>query len=176
MQRPYSRFPGSWPGLGLLLLRAAIGLTLVVQGIVYLAAVQDVGIAVFAACGLAILSGVALVVGFLAPVACALAILVTLGVAVLPPAAGSWNLFSGTPLIFDLLIMALVSGLLGPGAFSLDAHLFGRRKIVIPRSSHSQSSISSASNPAIPSLSRTSSVRRSSSSEADPSDSRRPIF
>jgi putative oxidoreductase len=149
VQRPYSKFPGNWPGLGLLLLRAALGLTLIVQGSIYVAAVQDAGVEVFAACALAIVSGGALVVGFLTPVACPLAIVGGFSIVLLSPTAGAWNFFNGTPLIFDLLIMALASALLGPGAFSLDAHLFGRRKIVIPRSSHSQSSSSSASNPGI---------------------------
>jgi len=150
VQRPYSKFPGGWPGLGLLLLRAAIGVTLTVQGAIYLAAVQDAGLEVFAACALAIVSGGALIVGFLTPVACSLAVMAGFGIALLSPTAGAWNFFSGTPLILDLLVMTLVSGLLGPGAFSLDAHWFGRRKIVIPRSAYSQSSISSASNPGIP--------------------------
>jgi hypothetical protein len=33
-------------------------------------------------------------------------------------------------------IMAIATAFLGPGAFSLDARMFGRREIVIPESSH----------------------------------------
>jgi uncharacterized membrane protein YphA (DoxX/SURF4 family) len=34
------------------------------------------------------------------------------------------------------IILAAAIALLGPGAFSLDAHLFGRREIVIPNIRH----------------------------------------
>jgi uncharacterized membrane protein YphA (DoxX/SURF4 family) len=33
----------------------------------------------------------------------------------------------------DLAVVAVVIALLGPGAFSIDARLFGRREILIPR-------------------------------------------
>jgi len=35
-------------------------------------------------------------------------------------------------LSIDAIVMALVAILLGPGAFSLDARLFGRRRVIIP--------------------------------------------
>ncbi|MCI0422957.1 MAG: hypothetical protein L0387_28960 [Acidobacteria bacterium] len=34
---------------------------------------------------------------------------------------------------FFVIIMAAATGFLGPGSFSLDCHLFGRREIIIPR-------------------------------------------
>lgn len=41
---------------------------------------------------------------------------------------------SGIPLLFAVsILMAIVA--LGPGAFSVDARLFGRREIIIPRRS-----------------------------------------
>jgi hypothetical protein len=49
--------------------------------------------------------------------------------------AANWHFLYGNPLSLDVVVMAMVSALLGPGAFSLDAQLFGRRKIIIPRSS-----------------------------------------
>jgi uncharacterized membrane protein YphA (DoxX/SURF4 family) len=36
--------------------------------------------------------------------------------------------------IVNLIVMAIVIAVLGPGAFSLDSRMFGRREIVIPPS------------------------------------------
>ena len=79
-----------------------------------------------------IIGGVALVTGFLTPFASLGIGLCVLGMAF------SW--FSATPLIpsdarlITLVIVttAVALALLGPGAFSVDGYLFGRREIVIP--------------------------------------------
>jgi uncharacterized membrane protein YphA (DoxX/SURF4 family) len=145
LRRLYSTFPGGGPGLGLLLLRLAIGVTLIAQGFAYLPELQELKIETWAVCLLALASGASLAIGFLTPVAGALAILAGLGMTFLWLPASNWHFFYGNPLGLDVVIMAMVSALLGPGAFSLDARLFGRRKIIIPRSSSSTSSISSPS-------------------------------
>ncbi len=164
MQRLYSTFPGRWQGIALLLLRAAVGVTLILQGCTYLPRVEEMSVGALAACVLAIASGGALVVGFLTPVACAFAALAGFSIAVLFPSTMTSNFLSSNPLGLDLLIMIVASVLLGPGAFSLDARLFGRRKIVIPRPSNSQAPLSSPSIPA-----------RSSTSNAPVSSSSRPL-
>ncbi len=145
MRRLYSTFPGGGPGTGLLLLRLAIGVTLIAQAFAYLPELQDMRIGTWAVCLLALGSGASLVIGLLTPVASALAVLAGLGMTFLYFPAANWHFFYGNPLSLDVVIMAMVSALLGPGAFSLDARLFGRRKIIIPRSSSSISSISTPS-------------------------------
>ena len=154
MRKLYSTFPGGGPGMGLLLLRLAIGVTLIAQGLAYLSALQDLRMTTWVVCLLALGSGASLVVGLLTPVAGALAVLAGLGMTFLYLPAANWHFFYGNPLSLDVVIMAMVLALLGPGAFSLDARLFGRRKIIIPRSlsspslssSPSRSQISSPSN------------------------------
>jgi uncharacterized membrane protein YphA (DoxX/SURF4 family) len=80
---------------------------------------------------LALLVGAALLIGFLTPFAGASAALGNLVSGV------SWFLSGGNAYdkaftAFDLVVMSTALVLLGPGAFSLDAYLFGRREIIIP--------------------------------------------
>jgi uncharacterized membrane protein YphA (DoxX/SURF4 family) len=173
LQQPYSKYPGGWPGFALWLLRAAVGSTLLVQSAICLSQQPDMRAAAIASCILAIVGGGALVVGFLTSIACGLAVLGGVGITLFVPASGSLNQFSANPLTFDLLVMCLVSGLLGPGALSLDAHLFGRRKVVIRRSSHS--GISGTSNLGILANSRDSHVGRTLPSKQGSSATRPPL-
>jgi uncharacterized membrane protein YphA (DoxX/SURF4 family) len=117
--------------VGLVLLRATVGITAVAQGGVYLADRNSSTFGMWAVSLLTVASGVSLLIGFLTPVACALTAL---------GGALSW-MQAPNPILFDVrlaaffvVIMAAAIGFLGPGAFSLDSHLFGRREIVIPPS------------------------------------------
>jgi uncharacterized membrane protein YphA (DoxX/SURF4 family) len=72
--------------------------------------------------------------GFLTPFAGGLAAFANL-------VAGIWYLLSASPdwheqafISLSQLVMSLALVLLGPGAFSLDAYMFGRREIIIPES------------------------------------------
>jgi uncharacterized membrane protein YphA (DoxX/SURF4 family) len=133
----FSTFPGGWPGAGLLLLRAAIGITAIIQGGLYFA---DSGIPTLGtvAVGLgAIASGTLLLIGLLTPVAGSLMGLGTLGIALAWLPAATENLFATKlPSVFAV-IMSTALVFLGPGAFSIDARLFGRREIIIPPVSRS---------------------------------------
>ena len=81
---------------------------------------------------LGVVVGSALLLGILTPIAGALAALCNLCNCVfwlLPSSAGA----RGSVVIsVYLIIMSIVVVFLGPGAFSLDAYLFGPREIVIP--------------------------------------------
>jgi uncharacterized membrane protein YphA (DoxX/SURF4 family) len=134
LQRLYSRFPGGWPGIGLLCLRVAISVTLLMAGAAYLPALPDGRIGGWAVCLLTLTSGASLLIGLLTPLASTLAILASLYITLLPTPTAGGLVFNG-PLAFNTILMAMALALLGPGVFSLDVRIFGRRKIVIPRSS-----------------------------------------
>jgi uncharacterized membrane protein YphA (DoxX/SURF4 family) len=133
----YSTFPGGWQGLGLLLLRVAVGGTLIVQGSAYLLELHELSFRPWAICLLMLGSGSTLLMGFLTPVTSILAFLTVIGITFSWLPSPNWNFFSGNPLSIDTIMMALAAAFLGPGAFSLDARLFGRRKVIIPRVSSS---------------------------------------
>jgi uncharacterized membrane protein YphA (DoxX/SURF4 family) len=133
LYRLYSTFPDGWYGLGLLLLRAALGATLIVLGSVYLSEHKDLSLGLWAMCIVALSSGALLLVGLVTPIAGVSALVAAASFTLSSLPAPGWNPFSGRLLGFDAISMALATVLLGPGAFSIDAHLFGRRKIIIPR-------------------------------------------
>jgi uncharacterized membrane protein YphA (DoxX/SURF4 family) len=78
-------------------------------------------------------SGALLLLGFLTPLASSVACasLAAVGMSWLPPPVPDLAA-DGLTLVLMLAVNAAVI-LLGPGAFSLDSHLFGRREIVLPR-------------------------------------------
>jgi uncharacterized membrane protein YphA (DoxX/SURF4 family) len=82
--------------------------------------------------GVAVLSGVALVAGFLTPGAAAGVSLSTLALASASTTAVGASLAAHWQGAGVVAANALALAMLGPGAHSIDAWLFGRREIVIP--------------------------------------------
>jgi hypothetical protein len=117
--------------LALLLFRAVFTLPLLLAARAYLSACWSFPEAWLLGL-VALAAGVLLLIGFLTPIAATAVGLGGIGVALsLLPAC--------TPAVFDshlamIFAVAILIGiiLLGPGAFSVDARLFGRRQIIIP--------------------------------------------
>ncbi len=108
-----------------------------VQGALYLADAAELRVGIGALGAASILGGLSMLAGFLTPVAGAMA-------GTSPILIALWNSHVQPPLPLDLtaasfvMLDALALGLLGPGAFSVDAYLFGRREIVIPAEPHAR--------------------------------------
>ena len=123
MQRLFATFPEGWPGTGLLLVRAVAAIPVVIQGIERLltAPLRTEGILeVVAAC-----FAVPLLLGLWTPVSG-----VPMAVAelclVLSHASDPW-------MHVRLGALGAALAMLGPGAWSVDARLFGRKRIEISR-------------------------------------------
>ena len=132
--RLFSTFPDSWPGAALLLLRAIVGLAAIVQGFLYLSRGARSSAGLLFGVLLAI-SGVSLMIGFLTPIASILAGVGCVASNISWVPAPATTLFDGPLVSLEMIVMAVSIAMLGPGAFALDARLFGRREIVIPPAS-----------------------------------------
>ena len=129
MQKLFSAFPSGWPGVGLLLLRGFVGFTLISQTVpqVAMGKVSLLGWVIF---GISLAGAACLLAGFMTPV---VATAVALG-------AGALAVSGLLASPHEIIIPAITIALLGPGAFSLDARMFGRREILVPNTSRSAKS------------------------------------
>lgn len=131
MQRLFGSFPDGWPGIGLLWLRLVVGGTLAVQGGTYLAGFLEAGFGVWAIVAMVLLGGLCLIGGLFTPVAGVMAIAGTILVATGPIHESQLFFRSQGSLLLAAATVSIM--LIGPGAYSIDARLFGRREILIPR-------------------------------------------
>jgi uncharacterized membrane protein YphA (DoxX/SURF4 family) len=125
LQRLFSTFPNGWPGFGLLLLRLGLAARLIYLGTTALSAASDsihltphlisIGGAIF------------LLIGLWTPLIGALLAADQVCIALqlyVPQQAQSW-------IHTFLAVLSASVAMLGPGAWSIDARLFGRRRFEI---------------------------------------------
>ena len=120
MRRLFSTFPASWPGVGLLLLRLLLAAPLVIGP------AMVVWIDPHSASGLEIamlMTGALIAFGFCTPAAALVQSIIQL------ITASGATPFLGLHAENALLGLSLL--MLGPGVWSADAYLFGRRRITI---------------------------------------------
>lgn len=124
LQRLFSTFADGWPGGGLLLQRLLTGTILLYCGITHLGkASQFVPITPHV---IGAGAGILLLVGLWTPVGGALVTIVELWIVLLRV---------GDPLVpLMLAILGATLAMIGPGAWSIDARLFGRKHMEPPRS------------------------------------------
>ena len=115
LQRLYYTFANGWPGRGLLLLRLAVFLFLIHRT---LSTSTDQWL-----CAVAAVGGMLLLGGLWTPISGTMTALLEIWIAIR----------TGGPREAHLLSAAVTASLtvLGPGAWSVDARLFGRRRISI---------------------------------------------
>jgi putative oxidoreductase len=123
MQRLFSTFADGWPGAGLLLLRLFTGVALIHSGIIRPnegSPLVTVALKVFG-----VAAGVVLMVGLFTPVVGALTAIAQVWVAVSQISShlgDPWSAMAQGTLAAGL-------AMIGPGAWSLDARRFGRKRI-----------------------------------------------
>lgn len=123
LQRLFSTFASGWPGAGLLLQRLVTGGALVYSGTWFLTEAPNFGVAIPRI--IIVAAGVLIIAGLWTPVA-----------GITAAAVEGWLAFSQPkselmPII--LAVLALSLAMIGPGAWSVDARLFGRKQIDLPR-------------------------------------------
>ena len=128
LQRLFSTFPDGWPGFGLLLLRFGAGIALICFGILDISLPPGESITIVRDL-LASAGGLFLLAGLLTPVVGALIAIDQVWIAFsvyASPRDGQW-------IHILLAVLTAAVAMLGPGAWSIDARRFGRRRFDIDR-------------------------------------------
>jgi uncharacterized membrane protein YphA (DoxX/SURF4 family) len=123
-------YPGRCSGVGLFLLRATVGITVGLHAWMSVASTNPDLLGAVPAVAL-IMCGVALIVGIFTPV-CSTIVAIAYVIVLITPFGGMVLPRVDTAEALAGLATAAALGLLGPGAFSIDARLLGRRQIFIP--------------------------------------------
>jgi uncharacterized membrane protein YphA (DoxX/SURF4 family) len=101
-----------------------VGVTLIAQIVAYVGSTK-LSVLGWVVAALVLIIASCLLVGFMTPVA---AIVIGLGAIALAAS----NVLDTNQTLLNMIVLTTAIALLGPGAFSIDARMFGRREILIP--------------------------------------------
>ena len=132
MQRSFSTFAPGWPGVGLLVLRTALGGPLLIEGAALLADGRDTTSLLIVVAVISVAAGAALQLGYSVGRGAIAGAVAVIALHFFSLHGQRLNLFSSRIACFLATSIAIALVFLGPGAFSIDARRFGRREIVIP--------------------------------------------
>jgi uncharacterized membrane protein YphA (DoxX/SURF4 family) len=122
LRRLFSTFARGWPGIGLLVLRVVLGSALIVRAVGRLSGDSSAHVTVLSVLGIG--AGLLLLMGLWTPVTATL-------VAAIQVWKICWKL--GDPWIYILLgAIAVAVAMLGPGRWSVDARMYGWKRIDLP--------------------------------------------
>lgn len=122
MRRLYSTFAGGWPGAGLLLMRVVVGSALVVRATAMPWSAPPTGTTIVFAFSAG--CGVLIIPGLWTPVAGTFVALIE-----------TWQLLTPDGDRWVALLLGTIGGalaMLGPGLWSVDARLFGWKRVEAP--------------------------------------------
>lgn len=118
MQRLFTTFANGWPGFGLFIQRLITGIFLLFHGAVPLSQIPAAGPRIPQIAGVVL--GFFILVGLWTPLAGVLVVVIEVWIVL----AGA-----GNELSFILAVLGGTLAMIGPGAWSIDARLFGRKHI-----------------------------------------------
>ncbi len=123
MQRLFSTFADGWPGAGLLLQRVLTSIVLLYFGVPHILETARLGLSV--ANVIAAVAGLFLLLGLWTPVAGITIAIVEVWILL------AWSGSSLTPIM--LAGLGGTAAMIGPGMWSIDAKLYGRKHLEDPR-------------------------------------------
>ena len=117
----------------LLILRVTLGLLVVFHSVQCLLSASQLTVLAAGVAAIVMVDGACLVLGVLTPVVASLAAVGGLALilpGLLPLAPSSWD---SRPFQMSMVLISGALAVLGPGAYSLDARLFGLKRLILPR-------------------------------------------
>jgi uncharacterized membrane protein YphA (DoxX/SURF4 family) len=131
----FSTFPDGLSGLGLVILRFVLGALLTISVFASLRDRHDWNVLTAMVVILTLISGLLIITGYRTRLAAMVAGVAMVGCMVFLTSAQGLEMLDTRTTEIIAITIAIAVACLGPGAFSIDSRLFGRREIVIPKSS-----------------------------------------